>query len=164
MTAARNPQELNSQIQKFTKSPWPGCAKEAFIANGVIYRVFHGTRSNYLPSIRMEGLRAPAGTGPGWFMLTTRADVARDYAAGYADAEHPGVVIEYHIPVVKVQDLLFAAREQHALGKSHALRFGQVLPASMIASIHPASAITGPGWRAGDEEGVSDPGWLTPAR
>jgi hypothetical protein len=163
MASDPSPTGVNQQITKFGSDLWPGGAQEAWIDGGRAYRVFHGTRSSYVEGIRANGLQAPGGTGPGWFMLTSRADVARDYAQGYADATHPGVVIEYHIPAGQVQDLLFPARTQHALGKSHALRFGQALPDAMIVAVHDASAITGPGWRAGDEPGVQDAGWAAPA-
>ena len=102
--------------------------------------LYHGTLSEYVPSIQVEGLRPPPGMGfqAGWFMLTTSFEQAAAYARGDAPA-----VIEFEIPRSKIWSsgntdaLLWPGQEHNAYvegATAYALR--QVLPPSYITRVH----------------------------
>ena len=63
-------------------------------------RLYHGTSSNYVASIRRDGLRAPGGR----LTLSTSLEESKAYA-DWAVTNNPGshpVILEYEIPEDKV--------------------------------------------------------------
>jgi len=56
---------------------------------------YHGTTEERAASIREEGLRRPAGVGPGWLMLTSSREDAERYAGGY---EGTPTVLSVRVP------------------------------------------------------------------
>lgn len=59
--------------------------------------LYHGTTADRVDAITKEGLRPPEHVGQKWFMLTSKKEVAEEFAHGYQRTGTP-VVMEYRIP------------------------------------------------------------------
>ena len=81
---------------------WVGNRIDGFIEGGEQYRVYHATSQTNYESIKNNGLNAPEGTGPRWYMVTTSFDSARTFAS-YDDP----VVIEYRIPTSELRNTIW---------------------------------------------------------
>lgn len=103
---------------------------------GPQFALYHGTRPENVESIRNEGLRPPAGTGPGWPMLTADREQATHYSRG--------AVLEYHVPAHEVwksgndKASLWPAQPHSAYidrdADAHAIR--TTLPGKYLAAVH----------------------------
>lgn len=101
------PNPYHDKIGRFTTKSGNSAAKEHAAATLRAYgaqkkssdaskfiTVYHGTTAEAANKIRTDGLKAPAGTGPNWLMLTT----SKDQAQGYAETKAGNVVIEFRVP------------------------------------------------------------------
>ena len=93
-------------------------------------RVYHGTQSEKVASIKKQGLKTPPGVMPSrWYMVTTQKAGAAHYSAGTGEP----VVIEYRIPCSEVERYLWPPGESSTEGTFYGIR--KPLPGKYIKGV-----------------------------